>query len=60
MTWFLLAAVTVVFAIRLVRHRHRRDAVSPSEAVSTLHVDMSKRHSRETKAALDAASSTLR
>ena len=60
MTWFLLAAVSLTLAIRLVRRRHRRGAVSPLDGVSTLHAHMSKRHTRETKAALDAATSALR
>ncbi len=60
MTWFLLAAVTLAFAVRFARHRHRRFAVSPSDPVSTLHVGLSRKHSSKTKAALAAASSTLR
>jgi hypothetical protein len=59
MMWLLLAVVVLAFAIRFAR-RHRRFAVSPSDPVSTLHLDMSRKQSRETKAALDAASSTLR
>jgi len=60
MTWFLLAAVVLVLAIRLARHGRRRFSVSRSEPVSTLHLDMSRKQSRQTRAALDAASSTLR
>lgn len=60
MTWFLLAAVTALFAARLARRRHRRFPISQSDAVSTLHMDMSRKHTKETRAALDAASSTLR
>jgi hypothetical protein len=60
MTWFLLAAVSVIFLVRLVRRRPRRFAVSRSDAVSTLHMDMSKKQSKNTRDALDAASSTLR
>lgn len=59
MTWFVLAAVTLVFVVRYAR-RHRRFATSTSAPVSTLQADMSKKHSREKRAALDAASSTLR
>lgn len=60
MKWLLLAVVVLAFAVRFARNRHRRFAVSPSDPVSTLHLDMSRKQSRETKAALDAASSTLR
>ncbi|HSD20692.1 MAG TPA: hypothetical protein VLC54_11675 [Anaeromyxobacter sp.] len=59
MKWLLLAVVVLGFAIRFAR-RHRHLAVSPSDPVSTLHLDMSRKQSKETKAALDAASSTLR
>jgi hypothetical protein len=61
MTWFLVvAAVAVIFVVRLALRRQRRFPVSRSEAVSTLHMDMSRKHTKETRAALDAASSTLR
>jgi hypothetical protein len=59
MTWFLLAAITLLFVVRYAR-RHQRLATSTSSPVSTLQADMSKKHSREKRAALDAASSTLR
>jgi hypothetical protein len=59
MTWFLLAAVALAIAVRFAR-RTRRFAVSPSHPVSTLHMDLSRKQSSKTKAALDAASSTLR
>jgi hypothetical protein len=61
MTWFLLAAVVLAITARFARHRHTRGfAVSPSHPVSTLHLNLSRKHSNRTKAALDAASSTLR
>jgi hypothetical protein len=60
MTWFLLAAVALAFAVRLARHRYRRFAVSPSHPVSTLHADLWRKQSKKKKDALDAASSTLR
>jgi hypothetical protein len=60
MKWFLLAAIVVALAARFGRLRQRRVAVFPSHPVSTLHVDMSKKQSKQTQAALDAASSTLR
>lgn len=60
MTWFLLAAIALAVVVRFGRQRHRRVAVFPSHPVSTLHVDMSRKQSKRTKDALDAASSTLR
>lgn len=60
MTWFLLAAFALAVVVRFGRHRRRRVAVSASHPVSTLHVGMSRKQSRRTKDALDAASSTLR
>ncbi len=62
MMWFWLAAIAIALAVvaRLGRRRSRRVAVFPSHPVSTLHVDMSRKRSRRTKDALDAASSTLR
>ncbi len=60
MKWFLLATIAFAFIVRFGRLRHRRVAVFPSSPVSTLHVDMSRKRSRRTKDALDAASSTLR
>jgi hypothetical protein len=59
MQWVLLAAVAVLIVVRFAR-RGRRFAVSASPPVSTLTLDVSRRQSRKTKAALDAASSTLR
>lgn len=60
MMWFLLAAFVLAVVARFGRQRSRRVAVFPSHPVSTLHVDMSRKRSRRTKDALDAASSTLR
>ena len=60
MTWFLLAAVALALVVRFARHRHRRFVVSHSQPISTLHVNLSRKQSIKTKAALDAASSTLR
>lgn len=59
MMWFLLAAVALAIVVRVAR-RSRRFAVSPSFPISTFHMDLSRRQTRKTKAALDAASSTLR
>jgi hypothetical protein len=60
MMWFVLAGIGVAVVVGLGRHRQRRVAVFPSHPVSTLHVDMSRRQSKQTQAALDAASSRLR
>ncbi len=60
MKWFLLAGLILAIAARLARHRQRRFTVSRSDPVSTLHMDMSKKQSKKTRAALDAASSDLR
>jgi uncharacterized protein with von Willebrand factor type A (vWA) domain len=59
MMWFLLAAVALAIVVRAAR-RNRRFAVSPSFPMSTFRMDLSRKQSRRTKAALDAASSTLR
>ncbi len=60
MKWFLLAGLVVALAVRFARRRRRRFTVSASDPVSTLRVDMSRKQSKETRAALDAASSALR
>lgn len=61
MTWFLLAAaVAVVVAVVLARRGPRPIRVSRSEPISTLHVGASRKQTKETRSALDAASSTLR
>jgi hypothetical protein len=65
MTWFLVAAVALLFAVGLARRRGPRARarairVSRPEASSTLRVGISGKQSKATRAALDAASSTLR
>jgi hypothetical protein len=60
MTWLLLAAVVVAVVVRVGARRNRRFAVSPSNPISTFHMDVSRRQTRKTRDALDAASSTLR
>ncbi len=58
-TWVLLAiAVAVLLVPRLVRRRELF-TVSPSEPISTMYLEMSKRRT-ETKAALQAANELLR
>ena len=60
MIWFLLAAVAV--AIVVARLARQRDVVtmSPSEPISTLNLDRSRRTTDEKKAALKAANQMLR
>jgi hypothetical protein len=59
MLWLVLAAVALAIVVRASR-RSRRFAVTTSYPVSTLHMDLSRKQTRKTRAALDAASSTLR
>jgi hypothetical protein len=60
MIWFLLAAVAV--ALIVLRLARQRDVVtmSPSEPISTLNLDRSRRTTDEKKAALKAANQMLR
>lgn len=60
MTYFVLAAVVAAFGFGFARRRKGRVEVAPGDPVSTLHLDMSKKQTKRTRAALDAATSTLR
>jgi hypothetical protein len=60
MAWVLLGGVAFALVLRLVRRRRTLFTVLPSESISTIHVEMSKKHSAKTRAALDAATSALR
>ncbi len=62
MTWLIGAAVVAVVlgAIRVTRRRRELVTVFPGEPISTLHTDMSKKTSKERRAALDAATQLLR
>jgi hypothetical protein len=59
MIWVVGAALAVFLLPRLLRAREIV-AVFPWQPISTLHSAWSKRTSKETKAALDAATSLLR
>jgi hypothetical protein len=58
--WLVLAGLAFVFALRFAWRRRALFTVLPTESISTLHGQMSKRQTAETKAALDAATATLR
>jgi hypothetical protein len=61
MVWALLALVVLVFAIpRLARRRRGVFAVSLLDPISTMRVELSRKHSGKKKAALDAATTVLR
>jgi hypothetical protein len=60
MTWLLLSAIALAFAVRFARRRRRIFTVAPSESISTLHLEMSRKHTTKTRAALDAATAALR
>ncbi len=63
MVWLIGAIVLVVVlpgAVRLARRRRELVTIFPGEPISTLHTDMSRKTSKETKAALDAATELLR
>jgi hypothetical protein len=60
MTWLLLVGVAFVVVFRLARRRRALFTVSPSESISTLHVDLTRKRTAKTRAALDAATAALR
>ena len=60
MIWVLGVLGLVFVAFRLVRGRREVFPVFPWQPISTLHSSWSKRTSKETKAALDAATALLR
>jgi hypothetical protein len=60
MTWLLLSGLVFAFLLRLARRRRTRVTVSPSEPISTFHVTTASRHTARKRAALDAATATLR
>ena len=60
MLWALVGALVSTFVLwRLGRRRRELIQVFPSEPISPMHLELSKR-TGETKAALDAASDLLR
>jgi hypothetical protein len=63
MTWLIgtvVVAVVLHGLVRIARRRRELVTVQPGEPISTLHADMSRKTSKERKAALDAASQLLR
>jgi hypothetical protein len=60
MAWLLLAGLCVVVVLRFARRRRALFTVLPSESISTFNLQMSKRQTAKTRAALDAATATLR
>jgi hypothetical protein len=59
MTWVISAGVLLGFGLWLGRRR-RTYSTTPSEPVSTLRLELSRRQDRKKKAALDAATGELR
>jgi hypothetical protein len=62
MAWLMLVGLIVifVFAHRFARHRRSLFTMLPSESISTFHVEISRRQTAKTRAALDAATASLR
>ena len=62
MGWVLLAglAFASAFVLRFARRRRALFTVLPSESISTIHVEMTKRQNAKKRAALDAATAALR
>jgi hypothetical protein len=58
--WLLLAALAVVLVLAAARRRRTLFTLLPSESISTIHVELSKKHTAKTRAALDAATAALR
>jgi hypothetical protein len=55
----LVAALAFAMVVHLVRRRRSTFTIAPSEAISTFHVG-NRKHTAKTKAALAAATATLR
>jgi hypothetical protein len=60
MGWLLLALLVFAVTVPLARRRRMLFTVSPSESISTMHLELSKRQTAKTRAALDAATAALR
>jgi len=60
MVWAVVLVVLVFVVPRLLRRRREIVAVFPGQPLSTLNSAWSKRTSKQTKAALNAATSLLR
>jgi hypothetical protein len=60
MAWLLLAGIAFVLVLLFARRRRRLFIVSPSDVISTAHVEMWRRQSAKKRAALAAATAALR
>lgn len=60
MMWLLLVGVLLIVAARLMRRRREVVPISRGETISALHSDLSKKTTKGTKEALDAATRLLR
>jgi hypothetical protein len=59
MTWALLAGLVLVVVVVHFRRRRKLFMVLRSEPISTMHTEMSRRHTKKTRAALEAATAEL-
>jgi hypothetical protein len=59
MAWLPVAGLAFFILFRLVRRRRKVYMALPSQPFSTIRVQVSKKHTAKTRAALEAASSTL-
>jgi hypothetical protein len=60
MTWLLLAGIALLLVRFVARRRRNQFPVAPADPMSPMTFAASKRHPAKVRAALDAASSTLR
>lgn len=60
MGWLLFAGVAFAVLLRVVRRRRALFTVSPTEPISTVHIERSKKQTAKERAALEAATATLR
>jgi len=60
MVWLLLAGIALVVVFRFARRRRTLFTVLPSMSISTIHVEMARKHTAKTRAALEAATEALR
>ena len=60
MTWVVLGVVVFAVVVRLAKRRRSQFTMLPSEPLSTMPLPRAKKHTSKTRAALDAATSSLR
>jgi hypothetical protein len=60
MAWVVLAVVVLASAVVFARRRRRIVMLPASETISTMHMELSKRRTAKTRAALEAATLELR